>query len=38
MEITDQLPVPAALLQMKQPSAPTGQEAGWAPELVWVFR
>jgi hypothetical protein len=37
MKITDQFPVPADLLQTKQPSATTVQEAGWVPEPVWAL-
>jgi hypothetical protein len=32
-----QFPALAALLQEKEPLVPTEQEAGWVPELAWMF-
>jgi hypothetical protein len=37
MEVSGQLHVPAALPLGKEPTVPTGQEAGWAPEPVWTL-
>jgi hypothetical protein len=36
--MSGQLHDPAALPQGKEPSVHTGQETGWAPELVWTLR
>jgi hypothetical protein len=32
LEVSGELHAPAALLPGKEPPAPIGQEAGWAPE------
>jgi hypothetical protein len=37
-EVSGQLHVaPTALLPGNEPLVPIGQEAGWAPELVWML-
>jgi hypothetical protein len=36
MEVSGQLHAPAALLPEKQLLVPIAQEAGWAPELLWM--
>jgi hypothetical protein len=36
MEVSGQLHAPAALPPGKEPLVPIGQEAGWAPEPVWM--
>jgi hypothetical protein len=39
MEVSNQHHVPAALYpQGMDPLVPTGEEAGWAPELMWTQR
>jgi hypothetical protein len=35
--VSGHLHAPAALLPGKEPPVPIGQEAGWAPELVWTI-
>jgi len=37
MEVSGHLHAPATLTPRKSPLVPTGQEAGWAPELVWTW-
>jgi hypothetical protein len=37
MEVRGQLHVPAVLPPEKEPLAPIGQDAGWAPGLVWML-
>jgi len=36
MEVSGQLPVKATFSLGKESSIPTEQEAGWAPEPVWI--
>jgi hypothetical protein len=36
--VSDQRHALAALYPLERPSVPTGQEAGWASELVWAQR
>jgi hypothetical protein len=38
MRVNGQRHAPAALYPKKGPPVPIGQEAGWAPELVWTQR
>jgi hypothetical protein len=35
--VSGQLHAPAALPPAKEPRVPIGEEAGWAPEPVWVW-
>jgi len=37
MEKTDQLHAPTALPSEKGLQVPTGKEAGWTPEPVWMW-
>jgi len=37
MEMSGQPHTPAALTLWKQPPVTTEQEAGWAPDRVWMF-
>jgi hypothetical protein len=37
MEVSSQLHTPTALPPGKEPPVPIGQEAGWAPGLVWTL-
>jgi hypothetical protein len=37
MEVSDQLHALAPLPTGKEPVVNTGQDAGWAPELVWML-
>jgi hypothetical protein len=37
MEASGQFHMPTALSSVKEPSVPTGQEAAWAPEPVWML-
>jgi len=36
MEVSGELHNPATLPPQKEAPPPTGKEAGWAPELVWM--
>jgi hypothetical protein len=36
MEVSGQLHSPAALFPDKEPMKPTGYEAGWIPEPLWM--
>jgi hypothetical protein len=36
MEVSGQLHAPAALPPGKESPVPSGEEAGWATELVWI--
>jgi hypothetical protein len=38
MGVSGQRHAPASLYPRKGPPVPIGQEAGWAPELVWTQR
>jgi hypothetical protein len=35
MEVSSQLQAPSRFIHVERIPVPTGQEAGWAPELVW---
>jgi hypothetical protein len=37
MEVRGEFHVPAALLAMKKPSVPIGEQAGWTPEPIWMI-
>jgi hypothetical protein len=38
MKVSDQLHTPATLLPGAEPTLPTGEEAGWVLELVWMLK
>jgi hypothetical protein len=37
MEIKVYFQAPAVLTPVKEPTVPINQDAGWAPEPVWMF-